>query len=102
MYWGCRKNPLPLERPSLSIGNRNCDEDIRLHKCDQSEERANVSDDIPVNPDMHVFRDGTEWIRHNSNVPGKFATRNVLPQSSGPAGFGKHNVNVSFLWHKGS
>ncbi|GFV73341.1 transposable element Tcb1 transposase [Trichonephila clavipes] len=37
--------------------------------------------------------DGTEWIQHNSNLTDRFATRNVLRQSSRPTTFAKRNVN---------
>ncbi|GFT97856.1 uncharacterized protein TNCV_2167661 [Trichonephila clavipes] len=72
------------------------DEDIRLNEsdCEESTESVEEIDNIPVNPDIHVARDGTECIPHNSNVPGNFATRNVLRQSSGPTNFAKHNVNA--------
>ncbi|GFV52745.1 uncharacterized protein TNCV_2874161 [Trichonephila clavipes] len=67
-------------------GLRNFDEDIRLNEsdCEESKESADVIDDIPVNPDIYVAREEhTEWIPYNSNDPGRFATRNVLRQSSG-------------------
>ncbi|GFY21033.1 hypothetical protein TNCV_3990771 [Trichonephila clavipes] len=48
--------------------------------CEESEESEDV---IPVNPDIDVSRDGTEWIPHNCNVPGRLVTRNGLRQSSG-------------------
>ncbi|GFW18394.1 uncharacterized protein TNCV_1184221 [Trichonephila clavipes] len=75
------------------------DEDIRLNEsnCEESEESADVIDIIPINPDIYASRDGTEWIPHNSNVPGRFVTRNVLRQRSVQTSFAKHNVNVSFL-----
>ncbi|GFW78143.1 uncharacterized protein TNCV_136121 [Trichonephila clavipes] len=49
------------------------DEDIRLREsdCEESEERANIMDNIPVHPDKYIARDDTEWIAHNSNVPGR-------------------------------
>ncbi|GFX34657.1 hypothetical protein TNCV_4464091 [Trichonephila clavipes] len=34
-----------------------------------------------VNPDIYVAKDGTESIPHNSNVPGRFVTRNILRQA---------------------
>ncbi|GFV80973.1 hypothetical protein TNCV_2269571 [Trichonephila clavipes] len=55
--------------------------------------KCSVTDNCPVNPNTYVARDGIEWIPHNSNVPGRFATRNVLRQSSGPTSFAKHNIN---------
>ncbi|GFV87019.1 uncharacterized protein TNCV_5112371 [Trichonephila clavipes] len=38
------------------------DEDIRLSEsdCEESEESADEIDDIPVNPDIYVIRNGTE------------------------------------------
>ncbi|GFX82284.1 hypothetical protein TNCV_972961 [Trichonephila clavipes] len=50
-----------------------------------------------VSPDVYIARDGTEWIPHNSNVPGRFVARNNLRQCSGPTSFVEHNINVSFL-----
>ncbi|GFX93029.1 hypothetical protein TNCV_139731 [Trichonephila clavipes] len=56
----------------------------RLNKsdCEETEESADVIDNISVNIDTYVARDGTEWISHNSNCPCTVATRNVLPQWS--------------------
>ncbi|GFY28235.1 hypothetical protein TNCV_4395691 [Trichonephila clavipes] len=62
-----------------------------------AKQRADVIDNIPVNSERYVATDGTDWIPHNSNVPGIFATRNVLQQSIGPTSFAKLNVNVIFL-----
>ncbi|GFY17805.1 uncharacterized protein TNCV_1075401 [Trichonephila clavipes] len=61
------------------------DEGLRLNESDyeESEESADVIDNIPVNPDMYVTGDSTEWIPHNSNDPGRFVTQKVLRQSSG-------------------
>ncbi|GFW37501.1 uncharacterized protein TNCV_861081 [Trichonephila clavipes] len=83
----------------LFCSNLDSDEDIRLSESDyeESEESADIIDNIPVNPDTYIARDGTEWTPHNSNAPGRFAARNILRQSSGPPNFAKHNVNVSFL-----
>ncbi|GFS82886.1 uncharacterized protein TNCV_289111 [Trichonephila clavipes] len=77
----------------------NSDEDIRLNEsdCEESEESADEIHNIPVNPDIYVTRDDIEWIPHNSNVPGRFVTQNVLQQSSGRTSFTKHNSNVRFL-----
>ncbi|GFW92849.1 uncharacterized protein TNCV_1736421 [Trichonephila clavipes] len=74
-------------------------EDVRLSEsdCKEYKEKTNIIDYIPVNPDIYIARDDTEGIPHNSNAPGRFATRNVLQQSSGPTSFAKHNVNISFL-----
>ncbi|GFW37234.1 hypothetical protein TNCV_5021321 [Trichonephila clavipes] len=62
----------PRENPA----NRSydSDEDIRLSEsdCEESEESADVIDNIPVNPNVYVARDGNEWIPYNSNVPGRF------------------------------
>ncbi|GFY18895.1 transposable element Tcb2 transposase [Trichonephila clavipes] len=59
---------------------QNSDEDIKVNEndCEESEESADVIDNIPVNPNIYVTRDGTEWIPYNINVPGRFETRNVL------------------------
>ncbi|GFW82568.1 uncharacterized protein TNCV_1794611 [Trichonephila clavipes] len=76
----------------------NFDEDIRLGEsdCEESKE-TDVIDYIPVNPDIYADRDGAELIPRNSNVPGRFAIRNILLQSSGATRLPKHNVNCSFL-----
>ncbi|GFU70536.1 hypothetical protein TNCV_2511921 [Trichonephila clavipes] len=57
-------------------------EDIRLKEsdCEESEESSDLIDNIPVNSDINVASDGTEWIPRYSKVPGGFATRNVLRQ----------------------
>ncbi|GFV03748.1 uncharacterized protein TNCV_1876961 [Trichonephila clavipes] len=83
----------------LPCSNLDSDEDIRSRE--ESEKSADVTDNIPVNPDKYITKEGTEWIPHNSNVPGRFATRNVLRQNSGPTSFMRHNVYVSFLCYKG-
>ncbi|GFX74957.1 uncharacterized protein TNCV_1845291 [Trichonephila clavipes] len=57
--------------------NKESDEDIRLSES-ESKESADEIDNISVNTDIYVTRNGTEWIPHNSNVPGRFATPNVL------------------------
>ncbi|GFW63820.1 uncharacterized protein TNCV_3744251 [Trichonephila clavipes] len=82
----------------LSCSNLDSDEDIRLSEsdCEESEEIADIIDNIPVNSDIYVARDGTEWIQRNSYVPGRFVTRNVLRHGNGPSSFAKHNVTVSF------
>ncbi|GFV59509.1 uncharacterized protein TNCV_4791271 [Trichonephila clavipes] len=81
------------------ISNLDSDEDIRLSErdCEESNEKTDIIDYIPVNPDIYIAKDGTEWILHNSNVPGRSPIRNVLRQSSSPTSFMKHNVNVSLL-----
>ncbi|GFX61297.1 hypothetical protein TNCV_1171361 [Trichonephila clavipes] len=58
------------------------DEDMRLNErdCEESEESADVIDNILVNPDIFATRDGKVWILHNTNLPGRFATRNVWRQ----------------------
>ncbi|GFV25499.1 uncharacterized protein TNCV_1147691 [Trichonephila clavipes] len=85
----------------LSCSNLDFDEDIILSEsnCKESEESAVEIDNIPVNPDIYVARDGKEWIPHNGNVPGRFATTHT---SSGPTSSVKHNANISFLWYKRS
>ncbi|GFX25468.1 hypothetical protein TNCV_1998691 [Trichonephila clavipes] len=35
---------------------------------------ASADDNIPVNPDIYVVRDDTDWIPHITNVPGRFMT----------------------------
>ncbi|GFT98878.1 uncharacterized protein TNCV_3792841 [Trichonephila clavipes] len=81
----------------LSCSNLDSEEDVRLSEsdCEESEESADVIDNIPVNPDMYVARDSRDWILHN-NVSGRFETQNFLQQSSVPTSFMKHNV-ISFL-----
>ncbi|GFV65230.1 hypothetical protein TNCV_4572301 [Trichonephila clavipes] len=56
----------------LSCTNINSDEDIRLREsdCEESEENADIIENIPVNLDLYIDRDDTEGIPHNSNVPG--------------------------------
>ncbi|GFU28447.1 uncharacterized protein TNCV_1938351 [Trichonephila clavipes] len=75
------------------------DEDIRMSEsnCEESKESTDLIDNIPVNPNIYVARDDTEGIPHNSNVPGRFATPNVLQQSSGGTHFTKYNVSISFF-----
>ncbi|GFV29014.1 hypothetical protein TNCV_749691 [Trichonephila clavipes] len=53
------------------------DENIRLSKvdCKESEESADLIDNIPLKPDIYVAKDDKECIPHNSNVPGRFATK---------------------------
>ncbi|GFU95081.1 uncharacterized protein TNCV_4138651 [Trichonephila clavipes] len=72
-------------------------EDIRLSEseCEESEESVVVIDNILVNPDIYVARDGTEGIPYNGNIPGEFVNRNVLQQNSGPTSSTKHNA-ISF------
>ncbi|GFV17553.1 uncharacterized protein TNCV_2385261 [Trichonephila clavipes] len=78
------------------------DEDIRLSETDyeESEEKTDIIDYIPVNPVTYIARDSTEWIPNNSNVPGRFAIRNVLRQSSGPTSFVKLSVSYDIKGHK--
>ncbi|GFU79954.1 uncharacterized protein TNCV_578341 [Trichonephila clavipes] len=87
----------------LSCSNLDFNEDIRLSEsdCEKSKESADEIDNIPANPDIYVARDGPECIPHNGSVHGRFVTRNVLRQSSGPTSFAKHNDNVTFLCYKG-
>ncbi|GFW32086.1 hypothetical protein TNCV_2601121 [Trichonephila clavipes] len=67
------RNSSVLRRPSFSLIRElsdsskleyiaDSDEDIRLNEsdCEESEERADVIDNIPVNPDKHVAKDDTE------------------------------------------
>ncbi|GFX20491.1 hypothetical protein TNCV_3488481 [Trichonephila clavipes] len=72
--------PLSFLRINLSFANLDSDEDIRLRKsdCEESEKSAEITDNIPVNPDIYITRDGTEWIPHSSIVSGRFMTRNVF------------------------
>ncbi|GFX62114.1 uncharacterized protein TNCV_2228401 [Trichonephila clavipes] len=88
----------------LSCSNLDSDEEIRLSEsdCEESEESADIIDNIPVNSDIYIARDHTEWKPPNSNVRNRFTTRYVLQQSSGSTSFVKHNVNVSFFRYKGS
>ncbi|GFT99751.1 hypothetical protein TNCV_1141231 [Trichonephila clavipes] len=53
------------------------DEDTRFSEsyCEESEESACIIDNISINSDIHIAREGTEWIQHNSNVPDRFATK---------------------------
>ncbi|GFV56213.1 hypothetical protein TNCV_3266201 [Trichonephila clavipes] len=77
----------------LPCSNFDSDEDIRLTESDIKDyEESDVIDNISVIP-----KGGTEWIPHNGNFRDRFATRNVLGQSSGLKGFTKHNVYGSFL-----
>ncbi|GFX12544.1 hypothetical protein TNCV_3156651 [Trichonephila clavipes] len=73
-------------------------EDLSESVYEESDEKTDVINYIPVNPYRYVVRDGTEWILHNSNVPGRFATRNVSGQNSGLPSFKKSNVNISFFY----
>ncbi|GFT05597.1 hypothetical protein TNCV_1044661 [Trichonephila clavipes] len=43
--------------------------------CEESEESVNVIDNIPVNPDIYVSKDDTEWIPYNNKAPGRFVTK---------------------------
>ncbi|GFU60105.1 DUF4817 domain-containing protein [Trichonephila clavipes] len=75
----------------------NSDEDINLNEsdCKEYEENADVIDNIPVNTDTYFAKDRTEGIPHNSNVPGRLATRNVLRPSRDRTSFAKHKVNFT-------
>ncbi|GFU05446.1 hypothetical protein TNCV_3290931 [Trichonephila clavipes] len=84
-----------LRAPSveeLFCSNLDSDEDRRLSEsdCDESEESSVVIHNIPVNLDIYATSDGTESLPNNSNVCGRFATRNILLQSSCPTRFTKH------------
>ncbi|GFW80766.1 hypothetical protein TNCV_348691 [Trichonephila clavipes] len=61
----------------MSCSNLDSNEDIRMSEsdCEESKESVDVIDNIPVRHD--IARVDTEWISHNSNVPGRFVTRNV-------------------------
>ncbi|GFY32324.1 hypothetical protein TNCV_3558321 [Trichonephila clavipes] len=72
------------------------DEEIRV-KMTAKNLKSDVIENILENPDIYVAMNGTEWVPYKSNEPGRFATRNVLRQSSGQASFTKHNVNVNFF-----
>ncbi|GFW85881.1 uncharacterized protein TNCV_1623251 [Trichonephila clavipes] len=75
------------------------DEDIILSEsdCEETEEKTDIIDAIPVNSEIYIAKVSIEWIPYNSNVPERFATRNVLRQSSGTTSFAKHNININFL-----
>ncbi|GFV30281.1 hypothetical protein TNCV_97561 [Trichonephila clavipes] len=63
---------------------KDSDKGIRLSEIDPEESegrKSDVIDNIPVNPDIYLARDDTEWIPPNINVPGRFATRNLLRQN---------------------
>ncbi|GFX81174.1 hypothetical protein TNCV_1911661 [Trichonephila clavipes] len=68
-----------------SCSNFDSDEDISLRESDyeKSDESADRFDNIPINQCLSGAGDDTECILHNCRVPGRFATRNVLRQSSG-------------------
>ncbi|GFV97560.1 uncharacterized protein TNCV_2040681 [Trichonephila clavipes] len=51
---------------------------LRENTVNESEESADEIDNIPVNPGVYVSRVNTEWLHHNSSVPGRFAIRNAL------------------------
>ncbi|GFW90195.1 transposable element Tcb1 transposase [Trichonephila clavipes] len=45
-------------------------DEVRLSEsddCEESDESVDIIDYIPVNPDIYIARDGTEWIAHNSS-----------------------------------
>ncbi|GFV60573.1 hypothetical protein TNCV_3472081 [Trichonephila clavipes] len=56
---------------------------IKLNECDceESEETADVTDNIPVNSDTYVTRADTEWIPKNSNVLGRFRDSKCLEKN---------------------
>ncbi|GFU36250.1 hypothetical protein TNCV_558961 [Trichonephila clavipes] len=58
----CRSNLLAIRGKRLDS-----DEDIRLSKsdCGEFEKSAEEIDNISVNPEIYVARDGTKWILHN-------------------------------------
>ncbi|GFW48794.1 uncharacterized protein TNCV_4243741 [Trichonephila clavipes] len=67
-----------------SCSNLDSDEDIRSNEsdCEESEESVDVIDSIPVNLDKYISRDKTEWIPHNSKLPGRFFDKAVIQQAS--------------------
>ncbi|GFU61372.1 hypothetical protein TNCV_530721 [Trichonephila clavipes] len=69
-------DPVKTEDPMMI----DSDEDIRLSESDykESEESTDEIDNTLVNPEIYFARDGTEWIQHISNVPGRFATQQVV------------------------
>ncbi|GFV30927.1 hypothetical protein TNCV_4013611 [Trichonephila clavipes] len=71
------------------------DEDISLNERDyeDSEESVELIENIPINSDKYITSDSTKLVPHNSNVPGRFATLNVLRRSIGQTSFAKHNVD---------
>ncbi|GFV66366.1 hypothetical protein TNCV_1478301 [Trichonephila clavipes] len=71
----------------LPCSNLDYNEGIRLSEsdCEESEESAHEIDSFPVNLDIYVSKHDT----HNINLPGIFATRNVLRQISDPTSFTK-------------
>ncbi|GFX76175.1 uncharacterized protein TNCV_2144791 [Trichonephila clavipes] len=97
-------NASTLVRRQLSCSNLDSNEDIRLSgsDCEESEESADVIDNIPVNPDIYVARDIIEWIPRNSNVPGRFVTRNEFCDNAVVQQASQNNVNISFFIYKGS
>ncbi|GFW69926.1 hypothetical protein TNCV_1403791 [Trichonephila clavipes] len=80
-YEDCRRliESMLRQIATLRWTKRDSDKDIKLNEnnCEESEKIADVIDNIPVNSDIHIARDGTDWIPHNSNVPGRFAPRTV-------------------------
>ncbi|GFU68316.1 hypothetical protein TNCV_834431 [Trichonephila clavipes] len=74
-----------------SCSNLDSDEKIKLSEsdCEESEEKEDIIVNIPVKPDIYIVRNVKEWAPQNSYFPGRFATRNVLRQSSGPTSFAK-------------
>ncbi|GFY30246.1 hypothetical protein TNCV_4064971 [Trichonephila clavipes] len=61
-----------LDGGELSCYDLDSNEDIRLSEsnCEEFEESADIIDKNPVNPDIYIATDGTEWILHNGNIPG--------------------------------
>ncbi|GFT05687.1 hypothetical protein TNCV_1045441 [Trichonephila clavipes] len=74
------ENAIPLREISeiesdcgeLPCSNLDSDKDIRLSEsdCEESAKIADIIDNIPVNLDLYVSRNGTKWIPHNCNVLG--------------------------------
>ncbi|GFS58961.1 hypothetical protein TNCV_68861 [Trichonephila clavipes] len=62
------------------VVNCSSDEDIRLSKKTAKNLKKSVDeiDNTPVNSDIDAVREGKKWMHYNNNVPGRFATQNVL------------------------
>ncbi|GFU80072.1 hypothetical protein TNCV_579521 [Trichonephila clavipes] len=83
--WAClgSSHAKPVEVHSQKVMSGDSDENIRFNEsdCEEFEESADAINN-PVNPNTSITRFGTECIPHNNNVPGIFATPNILRQSS--------------------
>ncbi|GFW22584.1 hypothetical protein TNCV_1478811 [Trichonephila clavipes] len=90
----------------LSYSNLDSDEEIRLSESDygESEEKADVIDNIPVNPDIYVVREGTEWIPHNQRRSYHRISRindTGPPSNRGPNMCNYSTANKAFISIKG-